>query len=157
MIHRLRRQQFVHGNPREIWKFFSRPENLNEITPPSFSFRIIGEVEGEMYAGQLIEYRIGVLPGLRTRWLTEITHVRPGDYFIDEQRRGPYRLWHHEHRFIPGPDRHGVTMVDTVTYDVGWGVIGSLLHRLWIKSQLDTIFRFRAQKIAELFPERCTT
>ncbi|MEO7597494.1 MAG: SRPBCC family protein [Opitutus sp.] len=116
------------------------------------SFRILGDVSLTMYAGQMIEYRIGILPGVTTRWLTEITHVRAGEYFVDEQRIGPYKLWHHEHRFYPATDRTAVHMVDQITYEVGWGPIGSVLHAVWIRRQLNAIFDFRFKKIATLFP-----
>lgn len=152
VIRHLHREQFVPGDPGVIWDFFSTPRNLDLLTPPDLRFRIMGEVPDGMYAGQMIEYRIGILPGVWTRWLTEITHVTPGEYFVDEQRYGPYRLWHHEHRFraVHG----GVRMTDHVTYDVGWGWLGDALHAAWIGRQLDTIFSFRVSKVAELFPER---
>jgi ligand-binding SRPBCC domain-containing protein len=157
MIQRLIREQIVYGDPAHIWDFFAAPQNLNVITPDSLSFEIIGDVAPRMFPGQMIEYRVGVLPGLRTRWLTEITHVRDGEYFVDEQRLGSYRLWHHEHHFAPLPagdasSPQGVTTLDRVTYEVGWGPLGDALHALWIRRQLATIFDFRARKIAQLFP-----
>jgi len=151
MIHRLIRKQRVVGSPEVIWDFFAAPKNLDVITPANLSFRILGDISATMYAGQMIEYRIGVLPGITTRWLTEITHVKTGEYFVDEQRIGPYRLWHHEHRFQPTNDGQAVQMDDQITYEVGWGVI-DLLHSMWIRRQLRQIFDFRARKIAELFP-----
>jgi ligand-binding SRPBCC domain-containing protein len=103
-----------------------------------------------MYPGQMIEYRIGVLPGVWTRWLTEITHVRPGGFFVDEQRLGPYRLWRHEHHFRPAPG--GLHMTDHITYDPGFGPAGSFAHALWIRAKLRHGFDFRREKIATLFP-----
>jgi ligand-binding SRPBCC domain-containing protein len=152
MIHRLHREQEVRGDPARIWDFFASPANLDTLTPPSLSFRIIGETAPRMFAGQLIEYRIGVLPGVTTRWLTEITHVREGEFFVDEQRIGPYRLWHHEHHYTPIPGGGGLRMVDLVTYEVGMGLVGDLLHAVWIGRQLKTIFDFRTRRIEELFP-----
>jgi ligand-binding SRPBCC domain-containing protein len=152
MIQRLSREQTVWGEPARVWEFFATPQNLNAITPDSLSFEIVGEVAPRMFPGQMIEYRVGVLPGVRTRWLTEITHVRAGEFFVDEQRLGPYRLWHHEHHFTPHADARGVTMRDLITYEVGWGPLGDWLHALWIRRQLATIFDFRGRKIAELFP-----
>ena len=153
MIHRLIREQHVAGQPEAIWDFFAAPGNLDLITPASLSFRIIGDVSLRMYEGQMIEYRIGVLPGVTTRWLTEITHVRPGEYFVDEQRIGPYKVWHHEHHFHPATNGTGLRMIDQITYEVGWGPVGDLLHAIWIRRQLATIFDFRARKISELFPK----
>jgi len=152
MIHRLYREQVATGHPGAIWDFFASPHNLDTLTPSSLSFRIVGDVAPRMFPGQLIEYRIGVLPGVTTRWLTEITHVREGEYFVDEQRIGPYRLWHHEHHFRALPDGLGVRMTDLVTYEVGWGPLGDAVHALWIRRQLATIFDFRTRKVAEVFP-----
>lgn len=152
MIHRLVREQDVLGAPAAIWDFFASPHNLDTITPSSLSFRIVGDVAPRMFPGQMIEYRIGVLPGIRTRWLTEITHVREGEYFVDEQRIGPYRIWHHEHHFTPRPDGRGVRMIDRVTYEVGWGWLGEAVHAVWIGRQLETIFAYRRRRVDELFP-----
>ncbi len=149
MIRHLHRQQFIPGAPARVWEFFATPRNLDAITPPSLRFEILGELAPCMYPGQMIAYRIGILPGITVRWLTEITHVRVGEFFVDEQRIGPYRLWHHEHHFTPAPG--GVTMTDRITYDPGWGLIGGLADALWIRRQLATIFDYRAKKITELF------
>lgn len=151
MIHRLMREQVVFGTATDIWTFFATPANLDLITPASLSFDIQGGVEPSMYAGQMIEYRIGLMPGVTTRWLTEITHVREGEYFVDEQRIGPYRLWHHEHRFTPISSGRGLKMTDQITYEVGWGPVGETFHALWIRGQLASIFDYRARKVAELF------
>jgi ligand-binding SRPBCC domain-containing protein len=150
MIHSLVRKQTFTGELERVWAFFASPANLNRITPPSLSFHMVGDVAQSMYAGQMIEYRIGILPGVTTRWVTEITHVRDQEYFVDEQRIGPYRLWHHEHHFHPVADGR-VRMIDRITYEVGWGPFGELAHRLWIRRELAKIFEFRARTIAELF------
>ncbi len=142
------------GDPGAIWSFFATPRNLDTLTPPTVSFAIVGEVPAAMYPGQLIEYRIGILPGITTRWLTEITHVREGALFIDEQRLGPYKLWHHEHEFTPAADDSGLWMVDRVTYEVGWGPVGDVLHALWVRRQLTSIFDYRARRVDELFSAR---
>lgn len=151
MIRRLQREQFILGDPVRIWDFFATPRNLAAITPAHLGFEVIGELPPQMYAGQMIEYRIGLLPGVSTRWLTEITHLRVGELFVDEQRIGPYRLWHHEHHFAPTSDGRGVTMVDRITYDPGWGLLGGVVDTLWIKAQLRGIFDYRAKKIAARF------
>ena len=156
MIQRLLRTQFLAGDPAAIWAFFASPRNLDVLTPPNLSFVVVGELAGRMYPGQMIEYRIGILPAVKMRWLTEITQVREGEYFVDEQRVGPYKLWHHEHHFTPAPNGSGMRMVDRVTYEVGWGPLGDLVHALWVRRQLATIFDYRARKVAELFPEQST-
>jgi ligand-binding SRPBCC domain-containing protein len=96
-------QQFIPADRAAVWTFFATPRNLDELTPPDLRFRILGDVPARMYAGQLIEYRLSPLPGVWLRWLTEIRHLREGEYFVDEQRIGPYRLWYHEHHFEPAP------------------------------------------------------
>lgn len=150
MIFQFHRQQFIPGDPPAIWEFFATPRNLDRLTAPHLRFRLVGEVAPRMYAGQIIEYRVGIVPGLWTRWLTEITHVREGEFFVDEQRVGPYRLWHHQHLFVPAAG--GVHMADIVTYDPGWGWFGGLADAVWIRGKLAEIFDFRAAQVAAIFP-----
>jgi len=146
---RLLYTQFIPAAPAQVWEFFATPNNLNELTPPGVNFQILGELPERMYAGQLIAYRISPLPGVWLRWLTEIRHVRAGEYFVDEQRAGPYRFWYHEHHFsaVPG----GVTMTDRVTYVVGWGPLGWLADKMWVGRQLASIFAYRRRRVAEIF------
>lgn len=150
MIHYLRREQFIAAPPATVWAYFATPKNLNELTPPSVRFQIIGQVPTTMYAGQMITYRISPLPGLWLNWITEISDVQAGLSFVDIQRKGPYKLWHHEHRFVPEAD--GVRMFDEVTYAVGWGPAGWLAEKLWVKRQLKQIFDYRAKQVAKIFP-----
>lgn len=152
MIGHLHREQFVPGEPARIWEFFASPRNLAALTPARLRFEIIGEAPARMYPGQMIEYRIGLLPGFTTRWLTEITHVREGEYFVDEQRAGPYRLWHHEHHFRTSADGRGVHMTDRITYDPGFGPLGRLADAIWIRPQLRAIFDHRQVQVSRLFP-----
>ena len=102
-----------------------------------------------MYEGQIIEYRVEFIRGLKSLWLTEITHVREREYFVDEQRVGPYRFWYHEHRFEKIAD--GVKMTDHVTYALPFGFLGDIVNAVWIRGKLERIFDFRFQKINELF------
>lgn len=150
MIHHLHREQFIPAGPDRVWPFFATPANLNELTPPGVRFKILGEVPGGMFAGQIIRYRISPLPGVWLNWVTEITVVEKGVRFIDEQRTGPYKLWRHEHRFVP--EAGGVRMFDHVTYEVGWGPFGWIAHRLWVAGQLREIFDYRFRRVGELFP-----
>ncbi len=134
----------------KVWSFFADPANLPEITPPSMQFTILSATRGDrIYAGQLIEYKLKPLRWLRTHWLTEITQVEKGHYFVDEQRRGPYSLWHHQHHFrqIAG----GVEMTDLVHYTVPFGILGSFADALFVRRQLEEIFLFRLQRVEELF------
>ena len=130
--------------------------NVSSDEPPAFDQKSPSPVSRKddpffdhIYAGQLIEYKLTPVPGFRVYWMTEITHVVPGSYFVDEQRRGPYRLWHHQHHFreISG----GVEMTDIVHYQLPLGVIGVLAHRLFVGRQLDRIFAYRREKIEEIF------
>ena len=149
MIHTLSTRQTVEASPEEVWDFFSRPENLNRITPPSLDFRILSREEPSIYSGQIIQYGIRILPLVRVRWLTEIKHVVPYQFFVDEQRLGPYRFWYHCHQFIPG--EKGVEIIDSVHYAIGYSVLGEAVHRLWVRKQLNEIFAYRQKVIGDLF------
>ncbi len=158
MLYRLTRETFIPAPVTEVWAFFSRPENLNRITPPDMRFEILSEVPPEMQAGLIIEYRVRPLWGLPVRWVTEITHLHgPGQgappyFFVDEQRLGPYRFWHHRHEFWPTEE--GVRMKDLVHYKLPGGLIGRWLHPYLIRPRLEYIFDFRAQQIATLFGQK---
>ncbi len=151
MIHYLHREQIIPAPRAEVWAYFCDPKNLNEITPPDMNFEILTGGDIQMYEGQLIEYRVEFIRGVRSLWLTEIVHVCPREYFVDEQRIGPYRFWYHEHRFEECVT--GTRMSDQVTYAVPFGWLGDLLNTLWIGKRLQKIFDFRRQKIIALFGE----
>jgi ligand-binding SRPBCC domain-containing protein len=125
----------------EAWEFFSNPANLNNITPAYMRFRILNKSGERMYPGQIITYTVRPLLGIPLFWMTEITHVKEKEYFVDEQRRGPYALWHHTHFFknVPG----GVEMTDIVHYRLPFGPLGRLLHWLFVRKQLNDIFDYR--------------
>ena len=143
-------KQLINRDLDEVWHFFSRPENLNEITPEDMSFEIMTDLAGvEMYQGMIIQYRISPLLGIKMDWVTEITHVKDKQYFIDEQRFGPYALWHHQHHFEPVSD--GVLMTDILHYKVPYGPIGSLANALFVEKMVDGIFTYREQVVEELF------
>lgn len=132
------------------WRFFSDPGNLGTITPPSMGFRMVYRSGGpEMYAGQLIGYKVTVLPGITVNWLTEITHVRSPYYFVDEQRVGPYSLWHHQHHFREVDE--GVEMTDEVNYAIPYAFLGRLANEMFVRHQLMRIFNYRAQTLTKLF------
>jgi ligand-binding SRPBCC domain-containing protein len=149
-LYRLDRRQNFSVSLEEAWRFFSSPKNLPAITPPSLSLRIVGDVTEPIYPGMIIPYRVAPLLGISIDWITEITHVRAPRYFVDEQRLGPYRFWHHEHHLRPL--NSGVEMIDTVHYCLKFGPIGRLLHGLFIRTQLEEIFDFRYKKLEQLFP-----
>ena len=135
----------------KAWEFLSSPYNLKVITPEHMGFNIVNGVkEGDkMFAGQIIVYKLSPIPGYRTEWVTEITHVEEGKYFVDEQRFGPYALWHHKHELetIEG----GVIMKDTIHYKVPFGFIGRIANSLFIKKQLKQIFDYRQTKLENIF------
>lgn len=149
MIHRLYREQAIPAPPEMVWEYFCDPKNLNAITPPDMNFEILSGGNIRMYEGQLIEYRVEFVRGLRSRWLTEIAHVRECEYFVDEQRIGPYRFWYHEHVF--GKISSGTLMKDRVTYAVPIGFLGDMFNRVGIAERLKSIFDYRRKKIIELF------
>jgi ligand-binding SRPBCC domain-containing protein len=134
----------------EAWNFFSRPDNLKDITPSNLGFVIRSKHHGEnMYAGQIIEYTVKPVLGIPLYWMTEITHVQDKTYFIDEQRFGPYSLWHHQHHFKVIED--GVEMTDIVHYKLPFWFLGDIAHALFVKKQLAGIFEFRRVKVEQLF------
>jgi ligand-binding SRPBCC domain-containing protein len=149
MIHYLHREQIISASVEHVWEYFADPYNLNELTPPDMNFEIVAGGDVCMYEGQLIEYRVEFLRGLRSLWLTEIAHVREGTYFVDEQQVGPYRFWYHEHFFKPWEG--GMKMIDHITYAAPFGMIGDIVNDLWIKNRLAYIFDYRRQKISDLF------
>lgn len=134
------------------WEFFSNPANLKNITPPTLGFNIISKYHGDkMYPGQIIEYKVSPVLNIPLYWMTEITHVDDKKYFVDEQRFGPYSMWHHQHHFKEVAN--GVEMTDIVHYKIPFWFLGDIAHSLMIKKQLKQIFDFRYKKAAEIFGE----
>lgn len=134
----------------EAWAFFSNPANLQAITPSNMGFKVISKHHGDvMYAGQIIEYTVKPVLNIPLYWMTEITQVKDKEYFIDEQRFGPYSLWHHQHHFkaIDG----GVEMTDIIHYKNPMWFLGRIANTLFVKKQLEGIFDFRFKKVEEMF------
>ncbi len=136
---------------KEAWDFLSDPKNLAVITPPHMGFHILSGADRPMFQGQIIQYIVKPFPLVSTKWVTEITHVQKGSYFVDEQRFGPYSLWHHKHFIKEVPD--GVEMEDIIDYKLPFGFLGQIMHPLLVKKQLQKIFRFREKKLTEMFGE----
>ena len=151
MVYRLKTVQNLPISVEKAWDFLSDPGNLKTITPDYMGFKILEGAEEKMYAGQIIKYIITPVLGLPLRWVTEITQVEDQKYFVDEQRFGPYSLWHHKHfiKAIPG----GVEMIDIVDYKLPLGMLGRIAHPLFVKRQLNQIFNYRYNKLVELFGE----
>jgi ligand-binding SRPBCC domain-containing protein len=149
MAHRFHSVQRIPGLLPEAWAFFSNPRNLPRITPPWLSFEVLSEPPEKMYPGLLIEYRVRPLWGVPVGWMTEITHLVEPSLFVDEQRFGPYRLWHHQHRFraIEG----GVEMEDEVRYLLPGGAFGRAAQRFLVRDRLEEIFAFRREAVERIF------
>jgi ligand-binding SRPBCC domain-containing protein len=146
----LRQVQKLPISTEEAWNFFSNPQNLVKITPATLDFKILTDItSNEIYAGQVITYRVKPMFGIAVKWISEITVIQKHELFVDEQRKGPYKMWHHEHHFkaIDG----GTEMTDIITYQLPFGVLGSIALPI-VKSQLQTIFTYRRSKIEEFFP-----
>jgi len=147
---RLFYQQTLPISLETAWDFFSTPANLNEITPPDMSFEITSELPEKMYEGLFITYKISPIPLMKFDWCTEITHVSPLSYFVDEQRSGPYNIWHHEHHFEEVST--GVLMTDLLHYDIGKGLLGKIAGSLFVHQKVSSIFEYRKKKLFTIFP-----
>jgi ligand-binding SRPBCC domain-containing protein len=146
----LNKEQKIPATIPEVWDFISSPKNLKKITPEYMGFDIVSKnLPDKMYPGIIIAYVVKPFLGIKMRWVTEITHVKEQEYFVDEQRVGPYRLWHHQHHIKP--IEGGVLMTDIVHYQPPFGFIGNIANGLVIKHQLKEIFDFRTKKLQELF------
>lgn len=149
-FYQLHTKQEIPASIDEIWDFISSPENLKKITPPSMGFNITSELKNKkMYPGMIISYKVSPLLGIKTTWVTEITHVKDKEYFVDEQRVGPYSMWHHEH-FIEATEK-GVLMTDIVSYQPPFGFLGSIANVFIIKGKLNDIFEYRRIAMEEQY------
>jgi ligand-binding SRPBCC domain-containing protein len=150
--HSIKTVQKIPVSLETAWDYFSNPANLQAITPENMGFKVISKHHGDiMYAGQIIEYTVKPVLGIPLYWMTEITQVKDSAYFIDEQRFGPYSLWHHQHHFkeIQG----GVEMTDIVHYKNPLGILGKLANTLFVRNKLKGIFDYRFRKVEEMFGE----
>ena len=144
--------QKIPSSLEEVWDFISSPANLKKITPEHMGFDIITpDLPDKMYPGMIIAYKVSPFMGIKMTWVTEITHVEGNAYFVDEQRIGPYSMWHHEHKIeaVEG----GVLMSDIVSYAPPLGILGKLANSLFIRKQLKQIFDFREKAIISIFGE----
>lgn len=149
-FYQLIRKQELPASVEEIWSFISTPKNLREITPAYMDFVITSNhLPDKMYAGMMIAYTVRPVLGIKISWLTEITHIVENHYFVDEQRIGPYTLWHHEH-FV-APSKQGVVMTDIVTYKLPFGILGRMAHYFFVKKQLKGIFDYRETAMKDRF------
>jgi len=146
----LKTSQNIPVDLETAWTFFSNPFNLEIITPENLGFKVLSKHQSDnIYPGQILEYTVSPLLGIPVYWMTEITHMRDRQFFVDEQRIGPYKFWHHQHHFkaIEG----GVEMTDIVHYRNPLGFLGNIANTLFVKNQLDTIFNYRFNRVEEMF------
>ena len=152
-VHTLQTKQIIRASMEEAWAFFSNPRNLAKITPPEMGFEVLTpDLPPQVHAGMMMAYRVRPLLGIPMTWLSEITLVEQGVRFIDEQRVGPYAVWHHEHAFHDLGDGR-VEMHDRATYVLPFSPLGDLAHGILVKPQLSKIFAFREKAVRELFPD----
>ncbi|SHI48635.1 Ligand-binding SRPBCC domain-containing protein [Mesonia phycicola] len=148
-IYKLHKYQKLPITKAQAWEFLSDPANLKVITPNYMGFDILDGADRKMYQGQVIQYIVTPVAGIKTKWVTEITHVKEGEYFVDEQRFGPYALWHHKH-FIKEIEG-GIEMEDIIHYKLPFGLLGRIAHPIIVKNKLEEIFAYRQKKLIELF------
>ena len=147
-VHCLEREQTLPVSLSEAWEFFSDSNNLDAMTPPDLGFETSSGNHELMFQGQIIVHRIQLAPLVSTNWVTEITHVKDREYFIDEQRSGPYRFWHHLHRFEEC--EQGTKMLDRVHYALPFYPFGDIALPL-VRSKLNHIFDFRKTTLEDRF------
>lgn len=153
MKHRLIREQQLNCDIATAWKFFSSANNLSEITPKDMNFIVLTTMENdEIYEGMLIDYYVSPLFGIKMKWQTEIIKVDFQKSFIDFQKKGPYKLWHHHHEFIP--NENGVLMKDTVDYELPMGFLGEIAHTVFVKKKIEHIFDYRNAVLEEIFNKK---
>jgi Uncharacterized conserved protein len=146
---KLKQEQFLPISLDEAWRFFATPKNLNEVTPNDLVFEIKSELPDTMYEGLLINYRLKPMLNIPVNWCTEITHIKEKVYFIDEQRKGPYRIWHHEHHFKPVAG--GVLMTDLLHYDIGMSFFGWIAGKMFVHRKVEGIFSYRYKMLESYF------
>jgi len=151
-VYTLQRKQFLPVSIDEAWEYFSSPINLSKITPDKLGFEVISDLSVKMYPGMIIQYFVKPFLNIRVRWVTEITHVNKPFYFVDEQKSGPYNMWHHQHKFTEVEG--GVIMEDEINYSLPFGFLGRILHSVLVKPDLNYIFEYRNSVLKTIFPEK---
>tara|TARA_B100001142_G_scaffold225013_1_gene223178 strand:+ start:46 stop:510 length:465 start_codon:yes stop_codon:yes gene_type:complete len=147
------RKQLIRSNINDLWLFMSSPENLQVITPTWMDFKITSNNNKQkMYPGMIITYKVTPLLGIPLNWMTEITHIKKHEIFVDEQRIGPYKIWHHQHIFEKKED--GILMTDIITYSLPFGLLGSLVNKLFVKKRVHKIFDYRNNIVEEIFNKK---
>ena len=146
----LERSQLITGTLEEVWDYFSSPENLNELTPNNMGFKILTKTPiPKMHEGQIIEYKVSPILGIPLYWKTIIKEVVPLKSFVDQQAKGPYKLWRHTHTYTQQGGQ--VLMTDKVEYLLPFGYLGQMLNPVFVRSRLEEIFDYRYERIEQSF------
>lgn len=148
-LYKLERKQNLNITIEEAWDFFSNPRNLSKITPDGMGFIITNEPPEKMVPGMIITYKIKALAGINMNWVTEITYMQPPYMFVDEQRFGPYKFWHHTHNFKSAGNK--TEMTELVYYGVPFGILGQIVHPIIVRPKLEDIFNFRYKMLDDYF------
>lgn len=149
-MHTLKFTQLIRKDANTVWDFFSSPHNLETITPDFVDFKVTSKhLEDKIYPGMIITYKIRPVMGIPLEWVTEITHIEPPNYFVDEQRYGPYSFWHHKHFFKE--TENGILMTDLIHYRLPFWFVGRLIDSFFVSRKLKQIFEYRRVKIDEIF------
>ena len=147
----IKKEQILNTDIKNLWDFMSSPKNLSRITPKSMLFKITSNNKNDnIYPGMIISYKVAPLLNIPITWMTEITHVKENKYFVDEQRIGPYKIWHHEHIFKPLDDKK-ILVTDIITYVPPFGFIGKILNKILIKKKVENIFEYRERILEDMF------
>lgn len=150
MKYQLYREQQLNCDQETAWKFFSSPNNLAKITPKDMGFTVLSNLDDQpIKVGMVIDYTVSPLFGIPLRWKTKIIQVDYLNSFTDFQEKGPYKLWHHHHQFIP--NEKGILMKDTVDYELPFGILGRIVHSLIVKNKVKAIFDYRYQVLEKMF------
>ncbi|BDD06406.1 SRPBCC family protein [Aureibacter tunicatorum] len=152
-FYQFRKTQLIDADLNSVWNFISNPQNLKVITPDYMGFDITSKNLGnEMYAGMIISYIVKPVLGIPTQWVTEITQIKDKSFFIDEQRIGPYAMWHHQHHIEE--QEGGVLMTDLISYQPPLGVLGAVANSLFIRNKLNEIFDYRFKAVEKYFADK---
>ncbi|CAN5505726.1 SRPBCC family protein [soil metagenome] len=148
-MNKLVQTQFLSISISEAWDFFATPKNLNKVTPAEMHFEITSDLPEKMYEGLMITYKIKPMLNISIDWWTEITFIKENEYFVDEQRKGPYRIWHHEHHFKEAEG--GVLMTDILFYDIGRSIFGWIAGHIFVHKKVKQIFEYRKKALDKYF------
>jgi ligand-binding SRPBCC domain-containing protein len=149
-IYTLTSEQILPISFATAWEFFSTPKNLDKITPAEMKFNITNNPPNQTYPGQIITYKIEILPFIKSNWVTEITHLKDQNFFVDEQRFGPYAMWHHEHHFEKISETETL-MKDIVNFKMPLGFLGDLFAGALVKNKVKFIFESRFEILSKYF------